>query len=55
MKDKVPLNKLNKNKKYFYYNLNKRTTGGFADAAFLSSLILTTGLWIIIITFLGGK
>lgn len=56
MKDKVPLQKLNKKPKYnYYYDAKKRTKGGFVDAAFISSLILTAGVWILLTLVIGGK
>lgn len=56
MNDKVPLQTLSKKKKYnFYYDTKKRTKGGFVDAAFISSLILTTGVWILLTLVIGGK
>ena len=38
-----------------YYNSKKRTAGGFVDAVFLASLILTVGVWIMLLVILGGK
>ena len=56
MNDKVPLQTLSKKKKYnFYYDTKKRTKGGFVDAAFISSLILTAGVWILLTLVIGGK
>lgn len=37
------------------YQYKGRTSGGFVDAVFLSSIILTGGIWIMILIILGGK
>ena len=62
MKDKIPVEILNKKLPKdeikdckMYYNDKKRTTGGFVDAIFLSSLILTVGMWFMLMIVLGGK
>ena len=35
------------------YDYRKRTRGGFADAAFLGTLIVTAGMWILIAVIIG--
>lgn len=37
------------------YDYRKRTKGGFVDAVFLSSIILTFSMWIFLIITLGGR